>query len=307
MEQGLAQQRAPHHPAATSVAEAVSPPSSRLDGAAASGLVVAIPVAEPTAATLKLYAGEWSTFVTWCRAQGRPFLPATADTLAAYLLAAAPGLSRGTLGRRRAAIRTMHRQAGLSPPQLDAASRKALRTAAKPAVTDRPDPAPPAASLVRIATRCPRDLAGLRDRALLLLAAAIQRPPRRPRTAASSRPAQPDASMAANRGEIVPRLFLLALEAEDTRFTAAGVVLKLRSRSDEPAPTRTVVLARAATAGVCPVRALEDWLRSSDTTFGPVFRKVDRWGNIEHARLGPDAWRIILARRRGTAHSRARP
>ena len=256
-------------------------------------------------ATLKLYAVEWSAFVTWCRAQKRSFLPTTADTLATYLLAAIPGLSRGTLGRRRAAIRAMHRQAGLSPPQLDAASRKALRAMAKPAVTDGPDPTPRAASLVRVAARCPRDLAGVRDRALLLLAAATQRPPRRPRTTASSRTAQPDASAAVNRRQVVPRLFLLALEAEDVRFTAAGVVLQLRSRSDEPAPTRTVALTRAAMAGACPVRALEDWLRSSDTTFGPVFRKVDRWGNVEHARLGPDAWRVILARRSGTAHARA--
>jgi len=104
----------------------------------------------------------------------------------------------------------------------------------------------------------------------------------------------------------VPRLFLLALEAEDVPFTAAGVVLQLRSRSDAPAPTRTVALTQAAAATACPVRALEDWLRSSDTTFGPVFRKIDRWGNVEHARLGPDAWRAILDRRNGTAHPRAR-
>jgi hypothetical protein len=42
---------------------------------------------------------------------------------------------------------------------------------------------------------------------------------------------------------------------------------------------------------------LEDWLRSSNTSFGPVFRKVDRWGNVEHRRLGADAIRRILARR----------
>jgi hypothetical protein len=42
---------------------------------------------------------------------------------------------------------------------------------------------------------------------------------------------------------------------------------------------------------------LEDWLRASDTAFGPVFRKVDRWGNVEHARLGADAWYRIVAQR----------
>jgi hypothetical protein len=48
---------------------------------------------------------------------------------------------------------------------------------------------------------------------------------------------------------------------------------------------------------ICPVSALEDWLRASDTRFGPVFRKIDRWGNVEHRRLGADAIRRILARR----------
>jgi hypothetical protein len=45
------------------------------------------------------------------------------------------------------------------------------------------------------------------------------------------------------------------------------------------------------------VRALKDWMDASDSRFGPVFRKVDRWGNVEHRRLGTDAIRRILARR----------
>ena len=44
------------------------------------------------------------------------------------------------------------------------------------------------------------------------------------------------------------------------------------------------------------MRALEDWLHASDTKFGPVFRKIDRWGTIENRRLGTDAIRRILAR-----------
>ena len=61
--------------------------------------------------------------------------------------------------------------------------------------------------------------------------------------------------------------------------------------------TRAVTLPRAAERRLCPARVLEDWLRSSETRFGPVFRKIDRWGNLEHQRLGTDALRRILARR----------
>jgi len=52
-------------------------------------------------------------------------------------------------------------------------------------------------------------------------------------------------------------------------------------------------------AASCPVRAMEDWLRASDTRFGPVFRKIDRWGNVEHAVLASDGRRRVIARRAG--------
>ena len=56
-------------------------------------------------------------------------------------------------------------------------------------------------------------------------------------------------------------------------------------------------MTRDLVPAACPVRALEDWLRSSDTRFGPVFRKVDRWGNVEHQRLRRDGLRRIFIRR----------
>jgi hypothetical protein len=44
--------------------------------------VVGDPVTDPTATTLKLYAGDWARFVAWCREQGCPALPASSETLA---------------------------------------------------------------------------------------------------------------------------------------------------------------------------------------------------------------------------------
>ncbi len=146
-----------------------------------------------------------------------------------------------------------------------------------------------------MAARCPRDLPGLRDRALLL-------PGRRAHCGPVGEESCERAwiQAASGRADRVARLFVLALDAEHVRFTPAGVELQLRTRTDESVPSRTVTLTRAMTAASCPVRALEEWLRSSETAFGPVFRKVDRWGNVEHGRLGPDAWHRILARRRDT-------
>ena len=114
-----------------------------------------------------------------------------------------------------------------------------------------------------MAGACPGDLAGLRDAALLLL------------TAASG----------------LGRAALLGVDAEHVRFTGAGVELLL---GEQP---RIVSVMRERASGTCPVRALEDWLRASECRFGPVFRKVDRWGNVEHRRMGTDAIRRIWARR----------
>jgi len=40
-----------------------------------------------------------------------------------------------------------------------------------------------------------------------------------------------------------------------------------------------------------PVQALRDWLDVSDTQFGPVFRKIDRWGTLAAAVEG--AWEAL--------------
>jgi len=274
MTQGLAHFQPPDEPRVPKLAVAPALLSDLVTRTPAAR-IVAKPAADPAPSTRKLYAGDWVGFVAWCRVQQRAALPATDETLAAYLLAAAPTLSRGALGRRRAAIGAMHRETGMPPPRLDAPSRKALREAAKPASGTAARP-PSAAVLQRAAVHCPRDLAGLRDRALLLLVAATRPPIERRATAAPTDP-DPANDPTATRGHpVTPRLSLLALAAEDVHFTTAGMTLQLRTRSDEPVAHRTLTLARAGAADLCPVRALEDWLRQSDTAFGPVFRKVDR-------------------------------
>ena len=42
---------------------------------------------------------------------------------------------------------------------------------------------------------------------------------------------------------------------------------------------------------------MEAWLRASDCQYGPVFRKIDRWGSVEQTPLHPNALPKILARR----------
>jgi len=255
--------------------------------------------ASQAAETRRLYAADWAAFVTWCRERRHAALPASPAAVAAYLGLLSATLKHGAIARRAAAIAGQHRWAGHSSPGTDPAVRDVLRAArdargsareARPDASHTPGLARPArrpppgpAQLARMAARCPGDLAGLRDRALLLLTAS---------------------GLGGER--------LLALDCEHVRFTGQGMELAVPGAGDgaelakgppalargRPAEGGEVrVVARMTASVACPVRALEEWLRGSDTRFGPVFRKVDRWGTVEHRRLRPDALRRIWQRR----------
>jgi hypothetical protein len=254
-------------PPADAVPATVTPPAAS-PGAAAP--------ARRAPETARLYAADWSAFATWCAGAGLLALPATPATVAAFLAATGEN-SAGALGRRAAAIADRHRAARFLSPAADPTVRIIL-SAARRAATRRRRPPPSPAQLRRMAAACPGDFSGIRDRALLLLTAAG-----------------------------LGHATLVGLDVEQLRFSAMAVELSLHPiEADEDSP-RQMTIPCGASLATCPVRALEDWLRSSGTRFGPVFRKIDRWGSIEQRRLGTDAIRRILARRtpRRRRHSRA--
>ena len=228
-------------------------------------VVAAEPAISPQLAeeTVRLYAADWSAFRGWCAAHEVAALPAEAASVEAYLRTCAGHLGKSALRRRLAAILDQHRRRGLPLP-VDVTVRAALRQDV--GVRSQRSPPPSPARLRHLAARCPPDLAGSRDRALLLLAASG-----------------------------LGRAGLVGLDAEQVRFDNVGVQLVLRDA--QAGAGRTIGIPPAAEARLCPVRALEQWLQASDTRYGPVFRKIDRWGNLEHRRLGTDAVRRILQRR----------
>ena len=241
------------------------------------------PTTEPSAArsaeTRRLYAADWKAFAVWCRQHGQSALPAEPGSVAAYLTSLSTTLGSGALGRRAAAIADRHRRAGHASPAADPEVRGVLRAARvagdrKKATSARPRTrvAVAPAHLARAAARCPGDLAGLRDRALLVLTAAGLNSER-----------------------------LLALDREHVQLSSHQVSLTLIGQ--DGGAGEVLILARGTDWATCPVRALDQWLQSSDTRFGPVFRKVDRWGNVEHRRLRPDALRRIWKRRFAAARA----
>lgn len=222
-------------------------------------------------ATLRAYRADWAQFRDWCGAAGLACLPAAAETVASYLAAMAATHSRATLRRRLVALGQVHRLSGhdwqASHPLIRATLRGILRRHGTPA---RQAAALTTADLRRLVSSCDDGLAGLRDRALLLIGYAG----------------------ALRRAELV------AIRREHLAIMPAGLRLLIpRAKGDQEGQGATIGIARGAHPDTCPVGALEAWLARSDCRSGPVFRKVMRSGAVSERGLHPDAVRQILRRR----------
>ena len=222
-------------------------------------------------ATLRAYRSDWAQFRDWCLATGLQALPAEPSTVAAYLASMANSHSRATLRRRLVAIGQVHRLSG----HVWSAAHPAIRNTLRGILRRHGAPARQAAALTtadlrRLVGTCDGGLAGLRDRALLLLGYAG----------------------ALRRAELV------GVWREHIQITADGMRLTIpRAKGDQEGQGATIGISLGRHHETCPVRALEAWLDQSDCAFGPVFRKVTMWGSVEHQALHPDAVRQILRRR----------
>src|ERR1700739_1807081 len=127
--------------------------------------------AEKAASTRKAYGTDFRLFKAWCEVKGVSPLPASPETVAAFLAAeTGEGTKPSTLARRIAAIRYAHKLAHLDTPTDSEAVKATLRGIRRTvgAAKLRKDPALAATGRAMVALAQP-GLKGLRDRALLLL------------------------------------------------------------------------------------------------------------------------------------------
>jgi site-specific recombinase XerD len=213
--------------------------------------------AEKAASTRRAYGSDFAIFKTWCEAKGVAALPAAPETVAAYLAANAATSKPSTLGRRVAAIRYAHKLAHLEPPT-DAEGVKATMRGIRRthgAAKVRKVPAVASKVLAMVAT-APDKLAGLRDRALLLI----------------------------GFGGALRRSELVALDVADLAETETGLLVTIRgSKTDQERVGATIAIARGDVA--CPVKALRAWLDAAGIQEGAIFRPIGKGGRIRPSRL----------------------
>jgi integrase len=113
------------------------------------------------------------------------------------------------------------------------------------------------------------NLIGVRDRALLLLGFAG----------------------AFRRSELV------GLDVEDLVISREGITVNIRkSKTDQEGNGRKIGIPYGSNPDTCPVRSVMVWLELSEITTGPLFRSIDRHGNLQQGRLSDKAVALVVKR-----------
>jgi integrase len=221
-------------------------------------------------ATERAYRSDWEDFSRWCCDYGHKALPALPGTVCHYLADRARSLKYSTLRRRLSTISVAHMRAARPFDPRHPAIAEALQ-----AIAQKPGTAPVRkrplvlADLRAVVRRIPRDLAGLRDRTMLLLG-----------FAGALRVAE-----------------LCAVDVEHLQFPAQGVVLFIpRSNGDPVGAGECVAIPRGDTE-LCPVAAIEGWLAATRFTDGAVFRSIRRGHRSFGERLTPRSIERIVKKR----------
>src|SRR5262245_44451547 len=206
--------------------------------------------ASRTENTRRAYAADWRNFAAWAFSAGLAPLPASPETVGLYLAAEAGRLRPGTLARHLVTITAAHRAAGYQLDTSASAIRETLAGIKRTHGTSQSGKVPVLVTDIKAMIKAqPDTLAGLRNRALLLLGFAG----------------------ALRRSELV------GLDVEDLDFIAEGVVVTLRrSKTDQEGQGRMVGVPFGIRLETCPVRTLKCWLERANVAIGPVFREITR-------------------------------
>src|SRR5579864_5463148 len=226
--------------------------------------------------TLRGYQADWRHFCGWCTPKGQSPMPPPPEVVAAYIAECAAHLKVGSIQRRLNAIAEAHKAVGLESPThspIVINTMKGIRRTKGTAVDQK---APTLTDDIRaMVSATDTGIIGARDRALMLLGFAG----------------------AFRRSE------LIGLDVEDCAFGKDGLTVTLRrSKVDQEGIGRKVGIPYGSNPETCPVRTVQAWIEGAAIAAGPLFRSINRHGQVQAARLaGIDVARVVkkLAERAG--------
>ena len=224
-------------------------------------------LAEKSEATRRGYRSDFGGFSRWCEGRGVSSLPASPATVAAFLAAeATAGAKASTLSRKLASIRYAHRLAGVASPTDLEQVRAVMRGIRRDHGAAPHQKAPATAERIRdMLALAPNTLKGKRDRALLAFGMAG----------------------AFRRSELV------TLQVADLERVPEGLRVTIRkSKTDQESAGHVIAILRGSR--LKPVRAVLDWLDAADITSGPVFRSINRHGQVSACGLTAQTVALVV-------------
>jgi len=223
-----------------------------------------------SANTRKSYRSDWKDFEQWCVANRLTSMPASPQTVVAYLMEKAEILKMSSLDRRLVSLRQAHAMAGHPFDKGNVLITETLKgiknTHGKPQVAKAPILVEDLRAMVQ---NLEDNLQGKRDRALLLFGF----------------------TGAFRRSELV------SLKVEDLRFTREGIeILLRRSKTDQEGKGTILPIPFGSNPDTCPVRAIQAWLEESRIQAGFIFRGINKHGHISEKGMNPASVSLIIKR-----------
>ncbi len=218
--------------------------------------------------TARAYRADWKDFQKFCARHQLSALPARSESVCAYLAARSHIHKVSTIRRRLTVIGKVHGIRGMPNPLDDPRVRQTWRGILRQLGTAELRKTP--ALLKDLKAICamlnPETLAGVRDKAILLLGFAG----------------------AMRRSELV------ALNWENIQMADEGLVVFLvRGKTDQLGAGRKIGIPFGE-ALTCPVQALLNWQQKSGLSTEAVFRKVNRHDRTEGQRLCAHSVALIV-------------
>lgn len=223
--------------------------------------------------TVRGYVGDMKRFISWCKERNLEYLPAETDTAIRFIVDMADTMKVSTLERYISSINVIHKSKGYPRPArigempfkdiwAGIVRRKGRWIVKKEALLIE--------DLRKICSVIPNDLAGTRDKAIILFGFAS----------------------ACRRSE------LEAAKVEHIQFTDEGIKFRLpRSKWDQQGYGMTKGIGYGDNEATCPVIAIKNWLERSGIEEGSLFRGVDRHCNIRKKGITAHSISLIIKKR----------
>jgi integrase len=215
--------------------------------------------------TKRGYQNDIAQFEVWGGS-----IPASPETIAAYLAHLSSTHKTATIVRRVTALSKAHEAIGAPNPTKSEIVRATMRGIKRTIGTASREAKPVLREDLFQMLECMGDSAkDMRDKALLLLGFAG----------------------AFRRSEVI------GLDVADIEHVRQGIIVTLRrSKTDQEGRGRKIGIPFGRSRW-CPVKHLADWLDHAKIGNGPLFRGINRHGHIAHQRLSGEAVSIIVKER----------